>query len=163
MVSNFDSSTSSKPWNVTTDASAVIIPGLARDASINTIPVAALHSIFACLKPKDLARVSCVCTLWRDLNRDEESNRAWRKFYVARWAHDQGLGVKSWQKVFGMKMLRLRAWGCKPQMDSLYGHKAGVRSLKLLPSHNLLVTGEELRLTHFMRGARASSASACSS
>lgn len=143
MVSNVDSATSSKPWNVTADASAVITPGLARDASINTIPVAALHSIFACLNPKDLARVSCVCTLWRDLNRDEESNRSWRKFYMARWAHDQGLGVKSWQKVFGMKMLRLRAWGCKPQMDSLYGHKAGVRSLKLLPSHNLLVTGEE--------------------
>lgn len=34
-----------------------------------------------------------------------------------------------------------KSWTGKYEHDSLYGHKAGVKSLKLLPSHGMLLTG----------------------
>jgi hypothetical protein len=38
-------------------------------------------------------------------------------------------------------MLQGKFWSGKYEHDSLYGHKAGVKSLKLLPSHGMLLTG----------------------
>jgi hypothetical protein len=37
--------------------------------------------------------------------------------------------------------LQGKYWTGKFEHDSLYGHKAGVKSLKLLPSHGMLLTG----------------------
>lgn len=47
----------------------------------------------------------------------------------------------SWQAQYGLKMSGLKAWAGRYAADHLYGHKAGVRAIKLLPQHNLLATG----------------------
>lgn len=35
-----------------------------------------------------------------------------------------------------------KSWAGKYESDNLWGHKAGVKALKLLPSHGVLLTGE---------------------
>jgi hypothetical protein len=40
-----------------------------------------------------------------------------------------------------LRLLQGKYWSGKYEHDSLYGHKAGVKSLKLLPSHGMLLTG----------------------
>jgi hypothetical protein len=34
-----------------------------------------------------------------------------------------------------------KSWSGKYESDNLWGHKAGVKALKLLPSHGVLLTG----------------------
>jgi hypothetical protein len=43
--------------------------------------------------------------------------------------------------MFILQPLQGKYWSGKYEHDSLYGHKAGVKSLKLLPSHGMLLTG----------------------
>jgi hypothetical protein len=116
------------------------------DGSINQLPGGLLNHIFAFLGPVDLCRVTATCRLWRRLNRDRAANTTWRRFYCSRW-HSALEAVNDvndvcWQSMYGSKMLQGKAWSGKYHSDALYGHKAAVRCLQLLPSHNLLVTGE---------------------
>lgn len=108
---------------------------------IHSLPHSLLQSIFGYLGPKDLCRVSATCKLWRSLNRDVEINRVWRSFYSARWKVSNDVKAVSWQSLYGSKMKRLKYWAGKSHQDNLYGHRAGVKCLKLLPSCDLLVTG----------------------
>lgn len=72
---------------------------------INHLPPALLHSIFGHLGPRDLAAVSVVCQLWRDLNTDKAANKQWKQFYTSRWRvlGPSGEDV-SWQTKYGSKM-----------------------------------------------------------
>lgn len=106
---------------------------------INVLPAAVLQYTFSFLGPKELCCVSATCKSWRGLNRDVVANRLWRSFYSSRWR--VGNDVSCWQAKYGSKMLMLKSWTGKYQQDNLYGHKAGVRCVKLLPAQNLLATG----------------------
>lgn len=126
---------------------------------INNLPSGILHAIFSHLGPKDLCRATATCGLWRELNRDAAANRAWRAFYAARWklahaprpalllgsshaaAAADGAQHAYWQRAYGRKMLKLKSWSGKYHQDHFFGHRSACRSLKLLPAHNLVVTG----------------------
>lgn len=109
---------------------------------INQLHSGILQTIFGALGPKDLCRASAVCTLWRELNQDKVAERLWRKFYSARWAlrgeEDRNAG---WQKLYGAKVRKSRIWQGQFQADTLFGHKGGVRCIKLLPEKNVVATG----------------------
>ncbi|WIA11004.1 hypothetical protein OEZ85_011161 [Tetradesmus obliquus] len=80
--------------------------------------------------------------LWRRLTRDRVSNSTWKHFYTQRWSVSPPAGDEvCWQSRYGSKMKQGKYWTGKYEHDSLYGHKAGVKSLKLLPSHGMLLTG----------------------
>uniref|UniRef100_A0A383VA13 Uncharacterized protein n=1 Tax=Tetradesmus obliquus TaxID=3088 RepID=A0A383VA13_TETOB len=80
--------------------------------------------------------------LWRRLTRDRVSNSTWKHFYTQRWSVSPPAGDEvCWQSKYGSKMKQGKYWTGKYEHDSLYGHKAGVKSLKLLPSHGMLLTG----------------------
>lgn len=72
---------------------------------INNLPPAILHGVFGHLGPRDLATVSTVCQLWRQLNGDSAANLQWRGFYTNRW---RVLGPSGddvcWQTKYGSKM-----------------------------------------------------------
>lgn len=114
-------------------------------SSINQLPSPILHNIFGLLGAKDLSCVSATCTLWRRLNRDATSNRIWKTFYTSRWrvsSESDGGSDMCWQTRYGSKMMQGKAWIGKYHHDSLYGHSSSIKSLQLLPSHNLLLTGK---------------------
>ncbi len=61
----------------------------------------------------------------------------------------------SWQRTYGTKMRCLRSWTGRYKLDSLHGHTAGVRAVKLLPAANLVVTGSHLaRLFNWLQQDR---------
>ncbi len=64
-----------------------------------------------------------------------------------------------WTSEFSKKVSSLRAFQGRYVADHLYGHKSGVRAIKLLAHHNLLATGVvQTRLQRWFRlGARATS------
>lgn len=109
---------------------------------INTLPAGILHKIFGFLGPRDLCMASAVCRLWRDLNQDEMTDRHWKALYCHRWAPTEFQEArKTWQKQYSVKMRTTQVWRGRYQQDSLFGHKAGVRCIKLLPERNLVATG----------------------
>eukprot|EP00775_Hariotina_reticulata_P009993 gene9993-10148_t len=110
--------------------------------SINSLPTGALHLILSFLSARDLAACTAVCRVWCKLNRDKASNSLWKGFYTNRWrvTGTTGDGV-CWQSKYGSKMKQGKSWAGKYEHDSLYGHKAGIKALKLLPSHGMLLTG----------------------
>lgn len=72
---------------------------------------------------------------------DCAANRQWRGHYSARWKVAD-LGIQPcWHRRYGSKMRQLLSWTGKYTQDQLYGHKEGVRCIKLLPNHNLLASG----------------------
>lgn len=77
-------------------------------AGINHLPPGILHWIFELLGPRDLARASGVCKLWRRLNRDKASNAQWRSFYTARWRVFGAPEDTCWQSLYGSKMKEVR-------------------------------------------------------
>lgn len=113
-----------------------------QELHINQLHSSVLQTIFGALGPKDLCRASAVCTQWRDLNLDKVAERRWRKFYSARWRingwTDQHAG---WQKLYATKIRKSHIWQGQSRSDSLFGHKGGVRCIKLLPEGNLIATG----------------------
>jgi hypothetical protein len=58
-----------------------------------------------------------------------------------------------------------KSWTGKYEHDSLYGHKAGIKALKLLPCHGMLLTGQCSSWGQQQLGAAAAGGSgwACSS
>eukprot|EP00878_Enallax_costatus_P004696 GHUV01004944.1.p1 GENE.GHUV01004944.1~~GHUV01004944.1.p1 ORF type:complete len:937 (+),score=344.31 GHUV01004944.1:194-3004(+) len=114
----------------------------AEPANINSLPSSLLHAVFAHLGPKDLCSVSATCVLWSKLTKDRASNNVWKRFYTSRWRVTGTAGDEvCWQSKYGSKMKQGKSWTGKYEHDSLYGHKAGVKSLKLLPSHGMLLSG----------------------
>lgn len=109
---------------------------------INCLPSGILHTIFGKLGPRDLCSSSAVCTYWHALNLDKETNRLWRKFFGQRWPVQSQSESSSWRTLYGRKVQKSWIWHGKFQEDCLYGHKGGVRCIKLLPEHNLIATGE---------------------
>ena len=69
--------------------------------------------------------------------------QAWSAFYEQRWAAPAGAlaaGV-TWQMRYGRKLRTQAAYCGRARQENLFGHKAGVRCLGLVPGRNLLVTG----------------------
>ncbi|GMH40385.1 hypothetical protein BSKO_08289 [Bryopsis sp. KO-2023] len=113
-----------------------------QELHINHLHSSVLQTIFGALGPKDLCRSSAVCTLWRDLNLDKVAEQRWRRFYSARWQlRGEKDRMTGWQKLYGAKIRKSRIWQGQYQADSLFGHKGGVRCIKLLPERNLVATG----------------------
>ncbi|KAK9838471.1 hypothetical protein WJX81_001301 [Elliptochloris bilobata] len=110
---------------------------------ISTLPAGALHHVFDYLGPRDLCAVGATCRGWHLLQGDAAANQAWSAFYEKRWAAPAGVLVAgvTWQARYGRKLRTQAAYGGRARADNLFGHRAGVRCLGLLPGRNLLVTG----------------------
>ena len=66
----------------------------------------------------------------------------WSAFYEQRWARPCALAAGvTWQARYGRKLRTQAAYGGRARQDNLFGHRAGVRCLGLLPGRNLLATG----------------------
>lgn len=108
--------------------------------SLATLPHCIFHRVFNLLTPRELARIDAVCHLWRNLNRDIVGERRWRHLYSSRWPIYH-LRPHRWAEQYGKKVIQTSAFKGRFFQDGLYGHKAGVRSVRLLPKNNLLATG----------------------
>lgn len=117
-------------------------PSIEADAarSLSALPHCVLHRIFNHLSPRDLCRASAVCRLWRHLNRDVVGERRWERVYSARWPLKNPSSGR-WAELYADKVQQCTAFRGRFFNDGLFGHKAGIRSLRLLPSQNLLATG----------------------
>ena len=79
--------------------------------------------------------------------------QTWQAFFEQRWRpHLQTVESKttpaaaSWQARYGSKMRDQRVFAGRPRLDTFFGHRGGVKCLGLLPSCNLMATGQYSRL-----------------
>ncbi len=115
------------------DASAV--------RSLASLPHCILQRVFHCLSPRDLCHVSAVCRLWRQLNRDVVGERRWQRHYTCRWPLHVTSPSRPWAELYAERVSQSTAFRGRFFHDGLIAHRAGVRSLRLLPQENLLATG----------------------
>lgn len=118
--------------------------GVSGGSSITDLPQALVNEIFQCLDAKELGIVSCVSTL---LHRLASDHQGWKKFYFERWGlplgQQVGLGSSesSWKDLFVEREFRSKTFMGRYSRDALYGHTDPVRSVFMLSSAKLIVTG----------------------
>ncbi|XP_030504505.2 F-box/WD-40 repeat-containing protein At5g21040 [Cannabis sativa] len=113
--------------------------------SMSDLPAALISEILDCLGPKDLGIISCVST---NLHRLASEHHVWKQFYCERWGLpaipatiDAGLNnEKSWRDLFVEREFRSRTFMGRYNVDVLYGHTEGVRTVFLLASAKLIFT-----------------------
>ncbi|KAL5707820.1 hypothetical protein ACHQM5_018677 [Ranunculus cassubicifolius] len=115
-------------------------------STITDLPQALLSEILHCLDAKELGIVSCVSPFLRRIASD---HTGWKKFYFERWGAPfaqqvpLGLGVSesSWKDLFVEREFRSKTFMGRYSVDALYGHTDTVRSVFLVQSAKLIVTG----------------------
>ncbi|PIA53297.1 hypothetical protein AQUCO_00900106v1 [Aquilegia coerulea] len=113
------------------------------ETTIIDLPPALVSEIFQCLDAKELGIVSCVSTLLHSI---ASEHQGWKKFYFERWGAPFGptlLGSSenSWKDMFVEREFKSKTYMGRFSMDVLYGHTEAVRSVFLLSSAKLIVTG----------------------
>lgn len=119
--------------------------------SIMDLPAALVYEILHRLDAKDLGVVSCVSTA---LNNLTSNHQGWKDFYCRRWGLPQNLSTrsnspclpdesreKSWKELFVERELRSKVFMGRYSVDMLNGHSEAVRSVFVLLSANVIITG----------------------
>ncbi|KAL3680645.1 hypothetical protein R1sor_023601 [Riccia sorocarpa] len=108
------------------------------------LPPALILEIFTHLDARELAVISCVCTLFRRLSSD---SHGWKDFYCERWGlpspsavggSNQILPGGHWRELYVAREAASKAMMGRFTMDMLHGHTAAVRCVRVLPTANLI-------------------------
>lgn len=108
------------------------------------LPPALILEIFTHLDARELAVVSCVCTVFKRLSSD---SHGWKDFYCERWGlpapSSRGgaylaLPGKHWRELYMAREATSKAMMGRFTMDMLHGHTSGVRCVRILPAANLI-------------------------
>ncbi|KAF5184853.1 F-box/WD-40 repeat-containing protein [Thalictrum thalictroides] len=132
--------------NTTTGENQKLLPTTDKCGGGTTIidlPPALISEILLCLEAKELGIISCVSTFLHSI---ASEHQVWKKFYFERWGAPFGstlLGSSenSWKDMFVDREFRSKTYMGRFSMDVLYGHTEAVRSVFLLSSAKLIVTG----------------------
>ncbi|CAM6065132.1 unnamed protein product [Sphagnum tenellum] len=116
------------------------------------LPPALILEVLKYLDARALCIISCACTLFRRLASD---SHGWKDFYCERWGLPAGLSPatassstgmlsappgKSWRELYVAREERCKVLMGRFRMDTLHGHTAAVRCVRLLPAANMVFT-----------------------
>lgn len=130
----------------------------AENGGYGDVPPLILEHIFRFLNGRDAAAAMDVCKSWREILIERAD---WKTYYRSLWKRPTeylmymmqtetggmyskrgGLDwTRVWKRLFDMKFQQVLGYQYKPERYSAYGHKAGVKVVKMLPSFNLMLTG----------------------
>ncbi|ERM97289.1 hypothetical protein AMTRI_Chr01g102830 [Amborella trichopoda] len=111
--------------------------------SITDLPPALISEILHHLDPRELGIVSCVSTLFRKFASD---HHGWKDYYCERWGLPMSPSKASepeiiWKELYVEREKRSKTFMGRYEADMLCGHTEAVRSVFLLASANIIITG----------------------
>ena len=113
------------------------------DLTIHDIPSSVLQSVFSFLEPRELCTAAAVSRTWRTLISHDV--HIWQNLFRKKWLVTPYQNeFTHWKTLYGKKMQNAFSMSGRHRADYLSGHRSAIRTVKLYPTHNIVVTGAYL-------------------